>query len=110
MFDILFRYIRRHASAKILESEFELIKNAITVKKIRKRQFLVQEGEVCKHFAFIVKGAMRQYLIDKKGVEHIVHLAIENWWIGDRESWVKTTPSVYCIDAWEETDLLLPDY
>ena len=31
---------------------------------------------------------MRQYFVDDKGVERIIQLAIENWWVGDRESWV----------------------
>jgi CRP-like cAMP-binding protein len=36
-----------------------------------------------------------------------VHLGIENWWVGDRESWVMLTPSIYNIEAWEDTELLL---
>ncbi|WP_210420778.1 Crp/Fnr family transcriptional regulator [Chitinophaga sp. XS-30] len=75
--------------------------------KIRRRQYFLKEGEVCKHFAFIVKGAMRQYKVDDKGVEHVVHLGIENWWVGDRESWVMLSPTAYCIDAWEDSELLL---
>lgn len=106
MFEVLYKYIARHASAPIPESEFEMIKNAFSFKKLRKRQYLLQEGEICKHFSFIVKGATRQYLVDKKGVERIVHLGIEDWWVGDRESWVMVKPSVYNIDAWEDTELL----
>ena len=67
----------------------------------------MQEGEVCKYVGFIVKGAMRQYSVDDKGVEHIVHLYIENYWAGDRESSIMLTPSVYNIDAWEDTELLI---
>lgn len=67
----------------------------------------MHEGEVCKHFAFILKGAMRQYYIDEKGAEHFVQLAIENWWAGDRESWVNLSPSRYTIDAWEDSEVLL---
>ena len=67
----------------------------------------MQEGEVCKYSAFIVKGAMRQYSIDDKGVEHIIRLSIENWWAVDRESFVMLTPSVYNIDAWEDSEVLL---
>jgi CRP-like cAMP-binding protein len=67
----------------------------------------LQEGDVCKYAAFIVKGAMRQYSIDDKGVEHIVWLFIENWWVADRESYVMLTPSKYNIDAWEDSDVLL---
>ena len=49
---------------------------------------------------------MRQYSVDDKAVEHIVRLSIENWWAGDRESFTMLTPSIYNIDAWEESDVL----
>jgi len=67
----------------------------------------LQEGEVCKYSAFVVKGAMRQYTIDDRGVEHIVRLSIENWWVVDRESYAMLTPSECNIDACEDCDLLL---
>lgn len=54
-----------------------------------------------------MKGALRQYSIDQKGVEHIVHLYTENWWVGDRESFTMLTPSNYNIDAVEDSDVLL---
>jgi len=50
---------------------------------------------------------MRQYSVDEKGTEHIVRLGVEGWWMGDRESWVMETPSLYSIDAWEDTEMLL---
>ena len=107
MHESLIKHISRYATTPLTESEIEVIKNTFVSKKIRKRQYFLQEGEVCKYGAFIVKGAMRQYSIDDKGVEHIVHLYIENWWVTDRESYVMLTPSVYNIDAWEDTDVLL---
>jgi CRP-like cAMP-binding protein len=107
MFEPLFKYIRDYSSLTLSESNFELIKDAFTLKKLKRKQYLLQEGEVCMHFAFIVKGAMRQFVVDDKGVERIVRLGIENWWMGDRESFVMLTPSVSSIDAWEDTELLL---
>ena len=107
MFEQLFIYINNYTSTPLSEIELELIKTAFIPKKLKRRQFFLQEGDLCKYFAFIVNGAMRQYLIDDKGIEHIVHLGIENWWVGDRESWVMLTPSNYYIDAWEDTELLL---
>lgn len=50
---------------------------------------------------------MRQYSVDEKGTEHIVHLLIENYWANDRESSIMLTPSKYNIDAWEDTELLI---
>ena len=107
MYDPLIQYFSRYATIPLAENEIALIESAFAPKKIRKRQFLLQEGEVCKHNAFIVQGAMRQYTIDDKGEEHIIRLFIENWWAVDRESLNKQTPSIYFIDAWEETEALL---
>jgi len=107
MHDSLIGYINNHSTSPLNDSEVESIKHIFVPKRIRKRQYFLQEGEVCKYFAFIVKGAMRQYSVDDKGVEHIVRLSIENWWVGDRDSYVNLTPSVYNIDAWEDTDALL---
>lgn len=103
----LLTYIRKYTSIPVSESDFEIIKSHFSYKKIRKKQYFLQEGDVCKHFAFILKGAMRQYYIDEKGAEHFVQLAIENWWAGDRESWAMLSPSRYNIDAWEDSELLL---
>lgn len=100
-------YIRGHSATPLTESETEIIKNTFVPKKLRKRQYFLQEGNVCKYLGFIVNGAMRQYSVDDKGAEHIVRLSIENWWAGDRDSYINRTPSVYNIDAWEDTDLLL---
>jgi CRP-like cAMP-binding protein len=107
MHETLIKYINRYATTPLTEREIETIEEVFVPKKIRKRQYFLQEGEVCKYSGFIVKGAMRQYHVDDKGVEHIIRLFIENWWVSDRESLTMLTPSVYNIDAWEESDLLL---
>lgn len=103
----LFDYINQYATTSLTEEEFAVFKDYFEYKKIRKKQFLLQEGEVCRHFAFILKGAMRQFYVDDKGVEHVVSLYIENWWAGDRESFAMLTPSEYYIEAWEECEVML---
>jgi CRP-like cAMP-binding protein len=92
MHDSLIQYIQKYSSIPLSEDEIDGIKNLFVPKKLRKKQYFLQEGEVCKYFAFIVKGALRQYAVDEKGVEHIVQLSIENRWVGDRESWVNAHP------------------
>ena len=107
MHESLIKYINGFTTTPLTDSEMELIKNTFVSKNLRKGQYFLKEGEVCKYFAFIVKGAMRQYSVDDKGVEHIVNLLIENWWAGDRESFIMLTPSVYNVDAWEDTEALI---
>jgi len=107
MYDSLIKYFNSYTTTLLNESEIELIESVFQSKKFRKRQYFLQEGDVCKYTAFIVKGAMRQYTVDDKGEEHITRLSIENWWVNDRESLMKQIPSIYFIDAWEDTDTLL---
>jgi CRP-like cAMP-binding protein len=107
MYDVLIKYLNSYTTTPLTGDEIDLIQSFFTAKKFRKRQFFLQEGEVCKFTAFIVKGAMRKYRVDDKGEEHVIRLYIENWWATDRESVMKRAPSSYFIDAWEETDCLI---
>jgi CRP-like cAMP-binding protein len=107
MHESLITYIKNHSTTPLSETDIEVIKDVFIPKKFRKRQFFLQEGEVSKYTAFIVKGSMRQYSVDDKGVEHTVGLFIENSWARDRESLTTGTPSIYFIDAWEETNVLM---
>jgi CRP-like cAMP-binding protein len=87
--------------------EKELIKNYLTVKKIRKRQYLLQDGDVCKSVAFVEKGALRLYHISEDGTEHIVQFALEGQFITDLYSFLTTEPSTYNIEAIEDSELVL---
>jgi len=107
MHDKLLTYINQHATSPLTSDEEALIIATFRPKKLRKKQYFLEEGNVCKYVGFIVKGAMRQYSVDDKGVEHIVQLYIENYWASDRESAVMLTPSKYYIDVWEDTELLV---
>jgi CRP-like cAMP-binding protein len=107
MHQTLIKYINNHISFPLTSDEEVLVIAAFQPKKLRKRQYFLQEGNVCHHVGFIVNGAMRQYSVDDKGGEHIVHLYIENYWAGDRESSTMLTASNFNIDAWEDTELLI---
>jgi len=75
-------------------------------KKLRKRQYFLQEGDVCKYTGFIVKGAARTFTVDEKGHEHILKLSVENWWLADFESFYQLTPSRFNIEALEDMEIL----
>ena len=107
MYDSLIKYFNSYSSKPLTGDEIDFIQSFFIPKKFRKRQYFLQEGEVCKYTAFVIKGAMRQYRVDDKGEEHIIKLFIENWWASDRESLMNKTPSIYFIDAWEDTEALL---
>jgi CRP-like cAMP-binding protein len=107
MHDKLTAYIEQYSALQLTNEEKALITATFQPKKLRKKQYFLQEGDVCKYAGFIVKGAMRQYSVDEKGIEHIVQLLIENYWANDRESSTMLTASKYNIEACEDTELLM---
>jgi len=105
MFEILEKKISEKIS--LTEAEFELAKTLFIPKKIRKKQYLLQEGDLCKYLAFVEKGILRSYSVDEKGNEHVIQFALEGWWIADSYSFLTGEPSAYNIDALEDAELLL---
>ena len=91
----------------LTQEEKQLSRGFFTSKKLRKRQYLLQEGDVCKHIAFVEKGLLRSYAVDDKGNEHIAQFAFEGWWISDQYSFLTGEPSEYNIEAMEDCELLL---
>ncbi|WP_270089121.1 Crp/Fnr family transcriptional regulator [Sphingobacterium sp. SYP-B4668] len=102
----LFHYINKHSSTQISKEDFDIVFNHFVPNKIRKRQYLLQKGEICEHFIFITKGAFRQYYLDEKDVERIVNLYVEDCWTVDYDSFMNFTPSLFYIDAWEDGEVL----
>ena len=105
MIDIFRKYLTDKIT--LTDQEFELIESVIVFKKLRKRQYFLQEGVVCHFSAFVCKGLLRYYYVDKKGQEYIMQFAPENYWISDRESMASGMPSKYNIDAIEDSEILL---
>lgn len=105
MYDRYFEIFNK--SVPLTEEDQELIKNYLTVKKLRKRQYLLQEGDVCKVVAFVEKGALRLYRVNEDGTEHIVQFALDGWFITDLYSFLTNEPSTYNIDAIEDSEWVL---
>jgi CRP-like cAMP-binding protein len=105
MYDSYFQ----HFSEKmpLTPDEQALIQSFLSVKKIRKKQYLLQEGDVCKVIAFVEKGALRSYSVDGEGKEHILQFALEGWFISDLYSFLTGEVSVYNIEAIDDSELVL---
>lgn len=82
-------------------SEKDKILHSFQLKNWKKKEFLLPIGEVCKYEYFLVKGVARTYYLDDKGNEHVVMLSMEEWWVGDLQSFHTQSPSMYGIQALE---------
>ena len=105
MTTLLQKNIAAHIS--LSETEMESFCNLFEYKTIKKKSFLLREGEICKFEGFVTKGLFRVYHIDKNGFEQILYFAIEDWWITDMDSFANEIPSQLFIEALEDSELLL---
>ena len=105
MINVLFSHIVEKVS--LTEADQEAISGYFVAKKLRKRQYLLQEGEVCKYLTFVAKGLLRTYNVDEKGDEHMSIFGWEGWWVSDFNSFLSGEPAVFNIDAIEESEVLM---
>lgn len=88
------------------EAEKAFVERVFKESSIKRRQFILQEGEICKHNTFVVAGCFKMFYVDHQGKEHNLQFAIENWWIGDIGSFHSEEPSKLYIEAVENSTIL----
>jgi CRP-like cAMP-binding protein len=104
MYDLFFQKFKE--KVPLTAQEEDQIKSYLIPKKLRKKQYLLQEGDVCKNIAFVEKGILREYVVDSGG-EHIIQFALEGWTISDLFSFLTGEAATYNIDALEDAELVL---
>jgi CRP-like cAMP-binding protein len=105
MFEQILSYVSKHIS--LTDDEAACFTSVLKLKMLRKRQYLLQAGDMCRYECFVNSGCLRTYSVDEKGQEHIVQFAVENWWTSDMYSFLTQTPATYNIDAMEDSEVVL---
>lgn len=90
----------------LTDEEMAELEKRVIVRKLKRRQFLLSSGDVCKHYNFIVEGCFKMYKVDEAAKEHNLHFAIENQWITDIGSLHSEQPSQLYIEAVEPATVL----
>lgn len=108
MFEQIDQFVDRIIS--LTPEERQLFHSLLKFKRVRKRTYLLQEGEICDFEAYIVKGCIRTYYLSEDGTETILSFAIEDWWVSDLCSFTEQTPSNMFIESLEDCELLIIDY
>ncbi len=102
--DLLVSYFKSYIP--LSKNEVEVLKERITERRIKKKQFILHEDEVCLYYTFVVSGCFKMYSIDKEGTEHNLQFASENDWIVDIDSFHNKKPSKLYIAALENSIVL----
>jgi CRP-like cAMP-binding protein len=104
MHNKILEYIAQYISLTAQEQEYFL--SLLKHRKVLKRQFLLQAGDICRFENFVIKGCLRSYYIDDEGLEHVVQFSVENWWTSDLSSFLTGKEANLSIEALEETEVL----
>lgn len=107
-FSALVSYVNRHI--ELTKEDMSYYTSLLRIKKVKKKQFIVQPDFICNHRTYILKGAMRAYLIDTDGQEHTVSFGIEDWWILDFNSYIFQQPATLFVEAMEDSTLIQISY
>ena len=104
MYEGILANIKKHISLSAADED--AFCSLLQFRKLRRRQFLLQAGEISKADSYVVKGCLRAYELDDNGQEHVLQFAIEDWWIGDMYSFLSGASSRLNIDCLEDCELL----
>lgn len=101
-------HLKKHISLN--EEETQVLLKHIRLIDIKKKEFLLEEGQICKANYFVEQGLLRMYFINEKGVEQITQFALENWWLSDYMSFSMQLPAKFYIQAVEDSKVIAVAY
>ncbi len=104
----LLKYISNYVH--LTEEEVVFLESKIIIRNYLKGQYVVQQGDVCKHQCFVLSGCTKTFYVDKEGQEHILMFSIEDWWTSDMGSFVTQTPADFNIQCLENSKLAMFSY
>jgi len=106
--DPLIAHIQKRIT--LTPEELTTFTSAFKLKKVKKKQFIIQPGFPSQYRNYVVKGAFRAYVIGGNGEDYTIQLAIEDWWISDYNSYVHRQPATMFVVALEDSTILQIDY
>ncbi|MCO4294260.1 Crp/Fnr family transcriptional regulator [Solitalea sp. MAHUQ-68] len=101
--------LRQHIEkiTPLTDIEFEYILSHFVPKKLKKHQFLVQEGAPVQYDYFVLSGLLKaSYTNPEDGKEYILQFAWEDWWTTDYQAYFNQSNAILSLDCIEETEVL----
>ncbi|RZK15511.1 MAG: Crp/Fnr family transcriptional regulator [Pedobacter sp.] len=104
MYETLRQHIEKTVS--LSEEEFAFVQGHFSIKKYKKHQFIIQEGELVNYSYFILSGLTKLVHNDASGKSHIVSFAMEDWWESDFYAYLTQTRATLSLECIEDTEVL----
>ncbi len=104
-YDLLKQNIKKNLN--LAETELDQICSYFKPKSLKKKEFLLTQGSICRFEGFVTDGCFRVFTLDKKGNENTLYFAAKDWWLMDIDSFMHQTASDLNMQALEDSTVLL---
>ena len=88
------------------ESTLEYICSHFTLLTTKRNQFLLDQGQICKHYYFVNNGCLRLFTINNEGIETTRYFAFEGAFGTALPSLINQTPAFEFVQTIEKSELL----
>jgi CRP-like cAMP-binding protein len=104
----LLEYINQFVALSAIEEE--ILSQHVTFRNYLKKQYVLQQGDICTHESFVIKGCLNTFFVNERGEQFVGSFAIENWWVVDLESFINRKPADFAIQCLENSTLAQISY
>ncbi len=92
---------------EFVDQEINLFLKYFKLKKVKKKEFILKQGECVKYETFICEGCLHVFHADCNGNEHTLYFGIKDWWLADIDSFINERPSQFNIQAIQDSSVLI---
>lgn len=96
--------------ASISNESWLRIKEITEFQRLEKGEILLREGQISRKVYFICEGALRAFCADINGNSYNKNLFLENNFAGSTVSSIQKTPSIFTLEALEDSIIISIDY
>ncbi|NIG56387.1 Crp/Fnr family transcriptional regulator [Chitinophaga sp. Cy-1792] len=90
----------------LTDAEYDYVMQFFKLRRVPKKQLLLQEGDNVSYEYFVVSGVLKAYVLDEEEKQHILQFAMEDWWTTDYLALYTGVPARVFLEAVEPTEVL----
>ena len=104
MYDLLFKYF--NAKTGLSLEKFATFSHYFKVRKVKKKNFLLLEGDICNLFFFVNEGCLRLYTVNEAAQENTRYFVFEGKFGTALSSFIEQKKAFEYIQAIEHSEVL----
>lgn len=102
-FTAILKNISKHI--QLNEDETAHFTSLLRYKEIKKKDYLLKQGQECRYISYVNEGALRAFHLDKDDKDSTIMFAVRDWWVTDMYCFIMRKPAMQNIVAIEDSNV-----